>query len=139
MKLGPRIIPFFRNIISQSISILRGIDNSMSNNLELFSFLLISIIPDLFGNAFAILDGLLSTIPTFWGSGEVTQVALLYIDQLSSDSKPMAAALSTLVKSLAKRAPAKVLLPTLLEMWQSFQTSKQIVKWLALYLLPGIF
>ncbi|KJA17838.1 hypothetical protein HYPSUDRAFT_191636 [Hypholoma sublateritium FD-334 SS-4] len=110
VKLGPRIIPFFRNIISQSITILRGVDN------------------ELFGNAFAILDGLLSTIPTFWGSGEVTQVALLYIDQSSSDSKHMGTALNSLAKSLAKRAPAKVLLPTLLEMWQSLQSSRQMSK-----------
>lgn len=133
VKLGPRIIPFFRNIISQGITILRGVDNGMSIGLEPFSPLLIHTIAELFANAFAILDGLLSTIPTFWGSGEVTQVALLYIDQSSSDSKPMGAALTSLAKSLAKRAPAKVLLPTLLDMWQSLQSSRQMVKFLAPY------
>ncbi|KAF9553866.1 hypothetical protein CPC08DRAFT_672807 [Agrocybe pediades] len=110
VKLGPRIIPFFRSIISQSISVLRA-----SN-------------ADLFEDAFAILHGLLQTIPTFWGSSEVTQVAYLYMDQASSASKPFAAALSSLTKSLAKRTPAKVLVPTLVEMWQSAQFSGNLNK-----------
>ncbi|KAF4611649.1 hypothetical protein D9613_003824 [Agrocybe pediades] len=100
VKLGPRIIPFFRSIISQN----------------------------LFEDAFAILHGLLQTIPTFWGSSEVTQVAYLYMDQASSASKPFAAALSSLTKSLAKRTPAKVLVPTLVEMWQSAQFSGNLNK-----------
>ncbi|KAF9480276.1 hypothetical protein BDN70DRAFT_905831 [Pholiota conissans] len=109
VKLGPRIIPFFRAIISQSITILRGNNNGMGND------------------AFAILDGLLSTIPTFWGSGEVTQVTSLYIDQTSLNSR-MIPALNSLAKSLAKRAPAKVLLPTLLDMWEPLQPARNLAK-----------
>ncbi|KAF8797612.1 hypothetical protein BYT27DRAFT_7204423 [Phlegmacium glaucopus] len=102
-KLGPRIIPFFRSIISHSIAILRGEDDS------------------LFEDAFSILHGLLTTIPTFWGSGEVTQVVLLHMDQPSHISSMM----SSLVKSIAKRIPSKVLLPTLVEIWLTVQPSGQ--------------
>ncbi|KAF8966928.1 armadillo-type protein [Flammula alnicola] len=110
VKLGPRTIPFFRTIISQSIAVLRGNDT------------------DLFEDAFAILHGLLLTIPTFWGSSEVTQVVFLCMDESSSTSKPLESALSSLAKSLAKRTPAKVLLPTLLDMWQPLQSSRNLAK-----------
>ncbi|KAF8901036.1 armadillo-type protein [Gymnopilus junonius] len=110
VKLGPRIIPFFRSIISQSITVLRDHDAA------------------LFEDAFAILHGLLSTIPTFWGSSEVNQVVFLYIDQTSATSKPLSLSLSSLAKSLAKRTPSKVLIPTLLDMWQQLTQSNKLAK-----------
>ena len=81
----------------------------------------------LFENAFAVLQGLLVTIPTFWGSSEVTQVIFMYIEHASTSTKPASSALLTLVKNLAKRTPASVLLPTLLEVWQSLQSSRNMV------------
>lgn len=81
----------------------------------------------LFENAFAILQGLLVTIPTFWGSSEVTQIIFLYIEQGSTSTKPANSALLTLAKNMAKRTPASVLLPTLLEVWQSLQPSRNMV------------
>jgi len=81
----------------------------------------------LFDDAFSILHGLLTSIPTFWGSGEVTQVIFLYIDLSSSQSKPLVSALASLSKSLAKRIPAKVLLPTLSDIWKSSQSFSQLV------------
>ncbi|KDR78387.1 hypothetical protein GALMADRAFT_245550 [Galerina marginata CBS 339.88] len=110
VKLGPRVIPFFRSIVSQSITILRGTETV------------------LFEDAFATLHGLLTTIPTFWGSGEVTQVVFLYMDQASSTSKPLLSALSLMAKSLAKRTPAKVLIPALLEMWPALHSSVKLTK-----------
>ncbi|PPQ90282.1 hypothetical protein CVT25_013107 [Psilocybe cyanescens] len=113
VKLGPRIIPFFRSIISLSVAILRGED---AWEIALFH------------NSFEVLNGMLSTIPTFWGSGEVNQVVFLYMDQASSSSKLPSATLSALIKALAKRIPAKVLIPTLLDMWQPLQTSGKLAR-----------
>jgi len=81
----------------------------------------------LFDDAFSILHGLLTSIPTFWGSGEVTQVVFLYMDLSPSQSKPLVSALRSLSKSLAKRIPAKVLLPTLSDMWKPSQSFSQLV------------
>lgn len=110
VKLGPRIIPFFRTIISQSVAILRGPDSALLDD------------------AFSILHGLLTSIPTFWGSGEVTQVVFLYMDLSSSQSKSLVSALRSLSKSLAKRIPAKVLLLTLSDMWKPSQSFSQLTK-----------
>lgn len=81
----------------------------------------------LFDDAFSILHGLLTSIPTFWGSGEVTQVIFLHMDLFSSQSKPLVSALASLSKSLAKRIPAKVLLPTLSDIWKPSQSFPQLV------------
>ena len=80
----------------------------------------------LFEDAFATLQGLLSTIATFWGSSEVNQVAFLYVDQASGTSKA-STSLTSLAKSLAKRISPKVLLPTLLDMWQQLAQSRKLV------------
>ncbi|KAF8154101.1 hypothetical protein B0H34DRAFT_800000 [Crassisporium funariophilum] len=109
-KLGPRIIPFFRQIISQSITVLRSEDSV------------------LFSNAFAILQGLLNTIPTFWGSSEVTQIVFLYMDQSTSTSTSISPVMASVMKSVAKKTPTKVLLPTLLDMWPSLQTSRHMTR-----------
>ena len=81
----------------------------------------------LFDDAFSILHGLLTSIPTFWGSGEVTQVVFLHMDLSSSQSKPLVSALALLSKSLAKRIPPKVLLSTLSDMWKPSQSFSQLV------------
>jgi U3 small nucleolar RNA-associated protein 10 len=73
------------------------------------------------------LQGLLKTIPAFWGSAELSQIVLLYMDQQSSASKANASGISALAKSLAKKLPPKVLIPALMEMWGPLQGSKNIV------------
>ncbi|TFK37695.1 hypothetical protein BDQ12DRAFT_685121 [Crucibulum laeve] len=104
-KLGPRIIPFFREIISQMVVIA-----SSRNNL-------------LLDDTLAVLHGLLSSIPNFWGSGEVKQVVNLYINHyvLSADSP--SSSMSALMKAVTKRIPSKVLLHALVELWSSTKTS----------------
>ncbi|KAF8999772.1 hypothetical protein BDQ17DRAFT_1360346 [Cyathus striatus] len=98
-QLGPRIIPFFREIIVQAISTIR--DNKASNS----------------DDAFSLIHGLLASIPTFWGAGELNQLIELYIEY------PASGAMSTLMKAMSKKIPAKVLLPSSMQAWTSKPTT----------------
>lgn len=78
------------------------------------------------GDAQSILLGLLSAIPSFWGTAELEQVITLYLDHSATASAP-SAPMSSLMKSVAKRAPAKVILPTMTGLWPSLKISQQTV------------
>jgi hypothetical protein len=65
-------------------------------------------------DAVNVLHGLLTSIPTFWGGGELEQVIKLCIEH--SSSAP-AASMTNLTKAMAKKAPPKVLLPTISTVW----------------------
>ena len=68
----------------------------VSSFVNIYSLLIDGRHLALFDDAFSFLHGLLTTIPTFWGSGEVTQVIFLQIDPSSSQSKPLVSALASL-------------------------------------------
>ncbi|KAJ7701560.1 hypothetical protein B0H17DRAFT_1195339 [Mycena rosella] len=103
VKLGPRLIPFFRDIVTQCVTLLReGVEGMATETLN-------------------VLHGLLTSIPTFWGPAELTQVCKLYIDHYSSSAAP----LTSLMKTVAKRAPTGVLISALADMWPSLQASPQ--------------
>ncbi|KAG6836982.1 hypothetical protein H0H93_016935 [Arthromyces matolae] len=104
-KLGPRIIPYFRQIVTEIVAIIREGG---------------SAVPD---DAYSVLHGLLNSIPTFWGTGEVTQVITLYIGHDTSKPRITNPAMLGFVKVLAKRAPSNVLLPALIDLWGSFPAS----------------
>ncbi|KAJ6619037.1 hypothetical protein B0H10DRAFT_1194701 [Mycena sp. CBHHK59/15] len=105
VKLGPRLIPFFRDIVVQSVAILReGMEGMAVETLN-------------------VLHGLLMSIPTFWGPAELTQVSKLYIDHYSTS----AALLTSLMKNVTKRAPTAVLLSALSDMWPSLQATPHTV------------
>lgn len=104
-KLGPRIIPFFRAIITQCVVTLHQGNKALAES------------------TLAILQGLLSSIPTFWGSEEVTQIVNFYIEDCFQTSNVLSSATSGLMKSVAKRIPAKILLPTLLELWAPLEAT----------------
>lgn len=89
--------------------------------------LLLNLPLALFGDAFAILHGLLTSIPTFWGSGEISQVISLRIDQFTYTGNATSTALSSLIKAISKRIPGKVLLPTLFDMWAATGSSGNLV------------
>ncbi|PPR01672.1 hypothetical protein CVT24_001501 [Panaeolus cyanescens] len=110
VKLGPRIIPFFRAIITQCVTLLRSEESG------------------LYGDAFAILHGLLTSIPTFWGSSEIGQIISLRMDQFSHTGNATSTALSSLIKAISKRIPGKVLLPTILDMWSATGSSANMLK-----------
>ncbi|EAU87657.2 hypothetical protein CC1G_09118 [Coprinopsis cinerea okayama7 len=99
-NLGPRIIPHFRSIVQASIGDLGTSDHPAVPVIQ------------------STLQGLLASIPTFWAAPEVLSLFTLYIDQ-SID--PAAGSLLNLIKSVTKRVPAKILLPTLLDMWPPVQ------------------
>ncbi|KAF9268872.1 hypothetical protein L218DRAFT_536645 [Marasmius fiardii PR-910] len=104
-KLGPRLIPFFREIVSQAIVILPEADRDLS------------------ASTVRVLHGLLASIPTFWSSVELSQVLKLSLDpKLSPHSHDN---IASFVKALTKRAPSKTLLPTICELWPSVERSSQ--------------
>ncbi|KAF5392137.1 hypothetical protein D9757_003220 [Collybiopsis confluens] len=103
-KLGPRLIPHFRNIVSQSVSVLRNGPEALTADL------------------IQLLHNLLIAIPTFWSPSELTQVIKLYFDHCSSSARPPEE-ISNLMKALAKKAPSKILLPTLCELWTALEHS----------------
>ncbi|TFK95259.1 NUC211 domain-containing protein [Pterulicium gracile] len=64
---------------------------------------------------------------TFWGTAELTQVIKLCLDASSLPSGKVQAT-ATLVKSLTKQPAAKVLLPTLAEIWPSVEDAARAGK-----------
>ncbi|KAK0447887.1 uncharacterized protein EV420DRAFT_1647628 [Desarmillaria tabescens] len=104
-KLGPRIIPFFREIVDLCVGALRdGAEDLMIITTE-------------------VLHGLLSSIPPFWGSGELTQVIKLFI---VTPKGARTAPLTSFVKTMTKKGPEKVLVPTLTQIWASLLPNPSI-------------
>jgi len=68
-------------------------------------------------DALKTLQALFSTIPTFWGNIELGNVIQLHLDCRESGSSLDNVA--AFVKTVAKKAPASVLLPTLFDAWAS--------------------
>ncbi|GLB44223.1 putative U3 small nucleolar RNA-associated protein 10 [Lyophyllum shimeji] len=114
-KIGPRIIPYFREIISESVSIIR---EGTAGTLE---------------DTYGVLLGLLTSIPTFWGRGELTQAVTVYVDHYASTSSSPPSVMLSLMKAIAKRAPADVLLPALIDMWPSVKVSPQAERFVAYF------
>ncbi|KAF7373573.1 U3 small nucleolar RNA-associated protein 10 [Mycena sanguinolenta] len=107
VKLGPRLIPFFRDIVVQCVALLQeGVEGKFFKVVT---------------ETLNVIHGLLTSIPTFWGPAELTQVSKLYIEHHASSDAP----LTTLMKTVAKRAPTGVLISALVDMWPSLQTSPQ--------------
>ncbi|KAE9407069.1 hypothetical protein BT96DRAFT_987019 [Gymnopus androsaceus JB14] len=107
-KLGPRLIPHFRDIVAQAIVVLRdGPEGLRADIVQL-------------------LHNLLLAIPTFWSTTELTLIIKLHLDLCSSSSRPPVE-LSNLMKSVAKKAPAKVLLSTLCDLWRSLQIAPNML------------
>ncbi|KAF9078300.1 armadillo-type protein [Rhodocollybia butyracea] len=101
-KLGPRLIPHFREIVSQSVSLLReGPAGITADTVQL-------------------LHHLLASIPTFWSATEVTHITKLYLELCVSSGKPPVE-ISNLMRSISKKAPSKILLPTLCDLWRSLE------------------
>jgi U3 small nucleolar RNA-associated protein 10 len=114
-RLGPRIIPHFREIVTECVSVLHeGLQGTTNVICSYGLCLRLSSGALMLDDSLSVLQGLLASIPTFWGNGEVTQIIKLHVDLSSSSrSEPMV----NLTKLLAKKAPAKVLLPALCTLW----------------------
>ncbi|KAF7297329.1 U3 small nucleolar RNA-associated protein 10 [Mycena indigotica] len=100
VQLGPRLIPSFRDIVTQCTALLRE-GFASQGPLEVF-------------------HGLLTSIPKFWSTAELGLVLRLYIDKHTSSS------LSAFMKTVTKRAPTPVLLTALSELWPSVQSDPHI-------------
>ncbi|KAG6888638.1 hypothetical protein C0992_007990 [Termitomyces sp. T32_za158] len=114
-KIGPRIIPHFRDIVTETVTIIHEDPSAATED------------------AYSILRGLLVAIPTFWGVREATQIITLYMDHCISTSHSAPPAMISLVKSLAKRAPSDVLLKALFDLWASLTTSLRMQRFVAYF------
>ncbi|KAI0830231.1 hypothetical protein BC628DRAFT_1357002 [Trametes gibbosa] len=102
-KLGPRAIPYLKDIVKECV--LRARASALTRG-------------DLgvAATAAQVLRNLLTSIPTFWGESEVLKVVELYLDS-SEAHVSESAEVSLLVKAVAKHASPTVLLPALCNMW----------------------
>ncbi|KAG6866337.1 hypothetical protein C0991_005804 [Blastosporella zonata] len=114
-KIGPRIIPHFREIIAEIVAMIRESTSAVTED------------------AYSVLHGLLVSIPAFWGPGEITQIVTLYVDHCTSTSNSPSQAMSSLTKALAKRAPPNVLIPALIDLWTSFTASHRVECYIAFF------
>ncbi|OBZ74951.1 U3 small nucleolar RNA-associated protein 10 [Grifola frondosa] len=114
-RLGPRLIPYLKEIIQECVTVIRyAMDDRADDTVAVTS-------------ALSVLQSLLSTIPTFWSDSDLTKVIALYIDTFVSRSH---VAMLPLVKTLAKRAPPNILLPTLSTMWSSLTNHRDKVRYI---------
>ncbi|KAI0270487.1 hypothetical protein BC834DRAFT_967272 [Gloeopeniophorella convolvens] len=103
--LGPRIIPYFRDIIQLAVRVLRDSFNVIQDDGA-------SITRD----ALDVLRAVFDTIPAFWGASELGSVFGLYFDALASGA---GGEIGSFVKRVAAKAPTGVLLSTYFETWPS--------------------
>ncbi|KAK7688534.1 hypothetical protein QCA50_008072 [Cerrena zonata] len=106
VKLGPRVIPYFKDIVAVSVNVFRSpepVSQALKTSVD-------------------ILQGLLASIPKFWSKVELTQVLNAYFESSSSVARNHTPQMSALVKAVAKKAPTKVLLPLLCDMWTDVAT-----------------
>ncbi|KAH8987299.1 hypothetical protein EDB92DRAFT_1876367 [Lactarius akahatsu] len=103
--LGPRIIPFFRDVVQLAVGILRdSLPIKRGAN------------PSLVGDALDVIRAVFDAIPTFWGTSELGSVFRLYLDALAlgpSDD------IGSCARRVASRAPTAALLSTYVEIWPS--------------------
>ncbi|TRM63291.1 hypothetical protein BD626DRAFT_496170 [Schizophyllum amplum] len=98
-KLGPRVIPFLRETVAMCTGLLRD----GQQDVETASV--------------SVLQGLLSSIPTFWSPHEISAVVTLVLDRSGTSSSIV------LGKAVVKRLPAKSLVAALLELWDTVSTN----------------
>ncbi|KAJ8522739.1 hypothetical protein ONZ45_g764 [Pleurotus djamor] len=95
-KLGPRMIPFFRELVTEIVALIRhaGVNSASVEALR----------------------SLVTTIPTFWSSNELVQVISFHVDTNNSND-PRHSPTTGLIISLAKRIPSRALLSALIDFW----------------------
>lgn len=121
-KLGPRSIPYLKDIVKECVArareaALAGGGKGGHCACEADDLTVCLVDSSLISAAAQVLRNLLTSIPTFWGEAEVLQVVELYLDGAEA-SAGQSAEMSLLVKTVAKRASPTVLLPALCNMWE---------------------
>ena len=109
-KLGPRVIPHFKDCVSVCVDVLRDADAMDTSDDDRPSSTI----------ALNVMQTLLSAIPKFWSNSELLQVINLYLDDPSTE-------LVSFMKALAKKAQLKLLLPLLSDVWTSLSSSRNKV------------
>ncbi|KAI9454082.1 hypothetical protein F5148DRAFT_1378333 [Russula earlei] len=105
--LGPRIIPFTRDIIQLGVGVLRdSLPVKQGEN------------PSPAENALTVLRAVFDSIPTFWGTSELASVFRLYFDTIASGPT---SEIASFARRVASKAPTSVLLSTYFEIWPSIQ------------------
>ncbi|EPQ56067.1 hypothetical protein GLOTRDRAFT_129071 [Gloeophyllum trabeum ATCC 11539] len=94
-KIGPRVLPYFRDIIQRCVSVIHGTTHDPADSAP----------------AARTLSALLDSIPNLWGSGEITQVLETYLT--APDMSSVSSAMDGVVKTATKKLPSSVLLSTL--------------------------
>ncbi|EKM74924.1 hypothetical protein AGABI1DRAFT_123475 [Agaricus bisporus var. burnettii JB137-S8] len=107
-KLGPRLIPFFKDIVNKTSMFLENADDI------------------LLGKSTAVLHGLLISIPTFWGSDALTKIMILYMDHSRTNAGSPKPPMSSLMKTVTKKVPTKTLLPNLVDVWVAASSNKNL-------------
>ncbi|KAF7420871.1 snoRNA-binding rRNA-processing protein utp10 [Pleurotus ostreatus] len=102
-KVGPRIIPFFRELVAEIISLSKS-EGILQHSLDA-------------------LRSLLFVIPTFWSPNELVQVFDLYVGL--SNTSDRGNSMTGFMKSLAKRVPSKSLLASLIQFWTTKTDSQK--------------
>ncbi|KAH9943771.1 hypothetical protein B0H21DRAFT_877669 [Amylocystis lapponica] len=106
-KLGPRLIPYLRDIVHECTSVIGEATQLDIGNQTV-------------KEASNVLRTLLSEIPTFWSEHDLTQVIDLHLGLcLPTSTKHESASLATVMKTMAKRVPPHVFIPTLCKAWAS--------------------
>ncbi|KAF9221723.1 hypothetical protein BS17DRAFT_710411 [Gyrodon lividus] len=104
--LGPRIIPHFNDIAQECTSILR---EGLRGKSQLTGVGEVAL---------TTLQSLLSSLPTFYGATELTEIATLYVEY-SATTAIQNNPLTGLTKAISKRTSAEILLPVLYNLWPS--------------------
>lgn len=107
-KLGPRIIPYLRLLISANITVLESTSTSLHNEGQ-----------DIIAEGFRSLSSLVTTVPTFWGQQEVIVVLKFFIRESAIAHSEVPSQLGKLIKLLARQIPSKIVLPSIIQCWPS--------------------
>ena len=114
--LGPRIIPFFRDIIQLVVVVLR---DSISIKQGGIASELSGEGLSLVGDALDVLRAIFDSVPSFLGPVELGSVFRLYLDALALGP---AGEIGTFARRVASKAPTPVLLSTYFEIWPSISS-----------------
>jgi U3 small nucleolar RNA-associated protein 10 len=72
-------------------------------------------------DAISTLQGLVSTLPAFYGAAELRDIVKLHLDYSVTLSGPM----TGLMKAIAKKIPCNMLLPVLCDLWPNLEKSQK--------------
>ncbi|KDQ24027.1 hypothetical protein PLEOSDRAFT_1068022 [Pleurotus ostreatus PC15] len=118
-KVGPRIIPFFRELVVEIISLSKSEGKYDSDYQYPHLILCLGILQ----HSLDALRSLLFVIPTFWSPNELVQVFDLYVGL--SNTSDRGSSMTGFMKSLTKRVPSKTLLASLIQFWTSKTDSQK--------------